>query len=1328
MKSVLIILLTLITAIIIPSAFGVNRVLNLDGDGDYVEIADSESLNAINSQVTMEAWIKATAFANQWMPIIYKGDERIDNLCSNRSYTLWLRNNGRLLLASVPSDQNQMQLLSPIGLLALDTWYHVSGIIDAKSGVMKILLNGAEVASQDFGKDIHVSTLPLRIGWTNEEGWQGLFPFAGQIDDVRIWNIARTKEEIRATMHTSLSGKEPGLVGYWRFDDGNIAVDSSPSHADGKLIGDAHCVEAELPKPGELVMLSGKITDEEGKPIPNASVRLEQDGSEIRRTQTDDSGNYWIALFHPVRGLYDLSTTRGNLGDWQENIRLRDGESQTLNLTLKEAISIEGRLLMLDDVTPHVAVPVQAISNGKVVAETLSDEKGKYRLINLKNGRYQLRCQILGGYVYHSPEGEVRGKTVQIQRGQTLENIDFRFAPFKKGTWKSYTTLDGLPHHWVDAIHRAPDGMLWFGTGGGVSRYDGKEFVNLTTKIGLTKTNWVYAIQDGPDGAMWFGTNGGGVFRYDGKKYLNFTTKEGLAGNVVYDIHCDSDGILWFRTSVGVSRYDGKEFVNSTTQKRWIDKHTTPDGVMWSGTWRGVSRYDGQGYVNFTTQDGLIDNRVNAIHCDSDGMVWIGTHRNGVSRYDEKNCVNFTTKDGLANNPVFAIHRDPDGVMWCGTEGSGVFRYDGKDFVNFTTKDGLASNYVSAIYRDPDGIMWFGTWGGGVSRYDGKDFVNFTTKDGLLSNSVATIYGDSDGRVIWFGTDGGVSRYDGKEFKNFTTKDGLANGWIWRIHRDFDGVMWFGINIGHTNIDRGGVSRYDGKGFKNFTTKDGLVNNNILSIYQDSDGVMWFGTAGGVSRYDGKEFVTLTGNLENNVIEAIYETPDGVMWLGTEGGVYQYDGTTWASLDMRDGLVGNSIMSIHQDSDGFLWFGTLNGGITRYRRSGNSFLKAHLVSIKTEIEYTDLQALPSITTGHRVTIRYDSIDFKTVPEKRQYRCRIREIDADWRPPTKDTFFDHTFKKPGDYTFEVQAIDRDLNYSEPASLTLKVVPPFYLRASFLVPTISGGTILITALTISLIILTRHRRRIRAYERSAVQELQDANRVQMLLMPDTAPPIEGLEIAGKCLPANTVSGDFFDYLEGRQPNEVALIVADVTGKAMKGAMNAIMTDGILRATANEQEQFSPASLMIALNNVLKVRTERFMNVTMVIGLINAEAQILTIANAGHHAYPILLRNSEIQALKVGGLPLGMKAGIEYDEEQFRLESGDVLILMTDGIIEAQDSEERYYSDSGRLEKTISLFTQEMSAEAMIDAIISDAIAFGESKTTRDDDMTVVIAKVL
>lgn len=67
------------------------------------------------------------------------------------------------------------------------------------------------------------------------------------------------------------------------------------------------------------------------------------------------------------------------------------------------------------------------------------------------------------------------------------------------------------------------------------------------------------------------------------------------------------------------------------------------------------------------------------------------------------------------------------------------------------------------------------------------------------------------------------------------------------------------------------------------------------------------------------------------------------------------------------------------------------------------------------------------------------------------------------------------------------------------------------------------------------------------------------------------------------------------------------------------------------------------------------------------------------------------------------------------------------MTDDIIEALDSEDNFYSDSGRLEKVISQFTLSQSAESMVDAVIADAIDFGDDKATRDDDMTVVVAKI-
>ena len=125
------------------------------------------------------------------------------------------------------------------------------------------------------------------------------------------------------------------------------------------------------------------------------------------------------------------------------------------------------------------------------------------------------------------------------------------------------------------------------------------------------------------------------------------------------------------------------------------------------------------------------------------------------------------------------------------------------------------------------------------------------------------------------------------------------------------------------------------------------------------------------------------------------------------------------------------------------------------------------------------------------------------------------------------------------------------------------------------------------------------------------------------------------------------------------------------------------------------------------------------------MDTAAMTLMLANAAHHAYPLLVRDGEVQALKARGLPLGMKAGVEYREETYGLHPGDILVLMTDGIIEAQDSEGRLYGDSGRLEQVLAGFA-DTSAEAMVDAVIGDAIDY--SGGDRADDMTTVVAKLL
>ena len=577
-----------------------------------------------------------------------------------------------------------------------------------------------------------------------------------------------------------------------------------------------------------------------------------------------------------------------------------------------------------------------------------------------------------------------------------------------------------------------------------MSRYDGKTWTTYTTQDGLAH-NGVRAVLQDREGHFWFGTRGGGVSRYDDKTWTTFTTQDGLGHNAVRGIVQDQEGHFWFGTWGGVSRYNprvkpwtsfsasssGAGTLGQAGQPAWTTFSVHNDvwtieqdreGHLWVGAGDGVSRYDGQAWTTFTAQDGLAYDQLTSIVQDRAGYLWFAT-AHGVSRYDPR------VKPGAGSSA---------GSPSAGTSG----RTGQPAWITFTQEDGLAHNVVWSILQDREGNLWCGTRGGGVSRYDGQTWTNFTEADGLAYNHLNTIFQDQEGH-LWFGTGDsgghgrGVSRYDGQTFTTFSKKEGLAADWVHAIFQDQEGNLWFGTQ-------GGGASRYDGQTFTTFTAEDGLAHGGtVYSILQDRKGHLWFATAGGVSRYDGKTFTTLTSQdgLAKNDVRSIAQGQEGHLWFGTGGGgASRYDGQVFQTLDRRDGLPSNHIRSVLADRQGNVWFGT-SGGVTRFRPPERVLPPVFIDAVVADRRYVGVSELALPSTAGLVVFEFGTISHKTRPKAMVYRYRLVGYDDKWRTTRARRVEYHDLPR-GSYTFEVQAVDRDLVYSgTPATVALTVHLPY-----------------------------------------------------------------------------------------------------------------------------------------------------------------------------------------------------------------------------------------------------------------------------------------------
>jgi len=446
------------------------------------------------------------------------------------------------------------------------------------------------------------------------------------------------------------------------------------------------------------------------------------------------------------------------------------------------------------------------------------------------------------------------------------------------------------------------------------------------------------------------------------------------------------------------------------------------------------------------------------------------------------------------------------------------------------------------------------------------------------------------------------------------------------------------------------------------------------------------------------------------------------MWFGTDdGGISRFDGKCFQTIDSRDGLAEDAICCIYMDKSGQIWIGTASG-VTRFT-SNKVPPPVHIIEMVADETYAKPKDTIHLRSNiRRISFSYHAISFKTRPGGMKYFYQLVGKDNDWQGPTNEETVEYFNLKPGKYTFKVQGVDRDLNYSDPpASLEIIIPPPpFYKQMAFVAAVSGSGGVLI----IIVILLAVNQWRLTRAERLRLQqELDDARQMQMGLLPETAPSVPGFEIDGFSQPARDVGGDFYDYLT-LDTNLLGISLADVSGKGLRAAMNAVMTNGMLHEAAKSEQ--AADKLLGVLNAGLYSRLQRFTNVACALFILDPQAKTLTYANAGQ-PLPVVKRKGDVwEAELIGGLPLGSMAVPEYEEKTIKLQPGDYIILYTDGISEATNKAEEMYAEE-RLIESIRQADANFSAEEMIKHILQDVMAF-VGNAEQYDDMTLVVLRCL
>ncbi|MBD0258204.1 MAG: hypothetical protein ICV83_21030, partial [Cytophagales bacterium] len=487
---------------------------------------------------------------------------------------------------------------------------------------------------------------------------------------------------------------------------------------------------------------------------------------------------------------------------------------------------------------------------------------------------------------------------------------------------------DGLASNHVLAVLQDRQGFVWLGTGNGLQRYDGRQFVHYRHQPGNPRSlpaDIVESLLEDRAGNLWVAA-GGHVSRFSPQDGQFVPVPQAIpspaAGPGRYRLALDGDGRVWwvFHDGAAGLAYD-------TTRHAFVPAHPTPFRQL-----RSPGAAYREALAPFPSPEPY------SVLEDSRGIVWAGGTQL-LARYPGDTAFRVipkrhTPRYGIDYSLIFCLAEDREGTLWVGTD-QGLYRFNPDKGRFFTPAEAVAggddAGGVTGFLETGDGRVWVGTLRAGIRVYDARLRLLhcYRPTHGKTGPPMAAwgLVQDREG-TVWAGVENGLLGITPGRQSIRTVHSPLLTGQtLLKGICDADGVLWWGTSGGH-------IVRWDGRQFSVLPLPpDVPARGRVQALLSGPADSLWVATAGGgiyqVHKRTGRvgdayTATTRPGALLSNQVGSLQRLPEGTLLVSTSAGLHFIDPKTKRvrTRTTADGLPANAILNVVPDRDGSLFLTT----------------------------------------------------------------------------------------------------------------------------------------------------------------------------------------------------------------------------------------------------------------------------------------------------------------------------------------------------------------------------------------------------------------------